>query len=112
MRGSAGWRRAASRLMGPARIAALAALATMTVALPPAVATAASFPASVYSNITAFDTCDGTPDTISRSLETLAQSGLAYLGYGAGAYATTAFTRARVPPGLTGSGGADQSDRL
>ncbi|HXR27344.1 MAG TPA: hypothetical protein VN771_05730 [Candidatus Baltobacteraceae bacterium] len=57
---------------------------------------AATYPASDYSNVTAFDTCDGTPDTISHSLEALAQSGLGYLGYTSGEYATTGFTRARV----------------
>jgi len=62
----------------------------------PAAVQATTYPASDYSNITAFDTCDGTPDTISRSLESLAQGGLSYLGYTSSAYSTTGFTRARV----------------
>jgi hypothetical protein len=62
----------------------------------PTAVLATTFPASDYSNVTAFDTCDGTPDTISRSLEALAQSGLSYLGYSSSEYTTTGFTRARV----------------
>jgi len=55
----------------------------------------ATYPASAYTNVTAFDTCDGTPDTISRSLKTLAQNGLAGLGYASSAFETTGFTKAR-----------------
>ncbi|HTS15511.1 MAG TPA: hypothetical protein VMH24_07570 [Candidatus Sulfotelmatobacter sp.] len=62
----------------------------------PAPVAATTFPASVYSNVTAFDSCDGTPDTISRSLEALAQGGLTYLGYTSAEYVTTGFTRSRV----------------
>ena len=94
----------------------MARLAVLVVALivgllgtTPAAALATTFPASDYSNVTAFDTCDGTPDTISRSLEALAQGGLSYLGYTSGQYTTTGFTRSLgTGPGqvrFTGDGG-------
>lgn len=79
-----------------ARVAAMVAVLIAGLATGPGNARATTFPASDYSNVTAFDTCDGTPDTISRSLESLAESGLSYLGYAAGEYTTTGFTRARV----------------
>src|ERR1700690_4393969 len=83
----------------PFAAAALASsLAAVVAALgmtPPA-ALADTFPASVYSNVTAFDTCDGTPDSISRSLEVLAQKGFTFLGYTSTAYITSGFTRGRV----------------
>lgn len=86
------------RTSPPAARAVAAVLAVMVGLLGtgPAAVLATTFPASDYSNVTAFDTCDGTPDTISRSLEALAQSGLNYLGYTSGEYVTTGFTRARV----------------
>jgi hypothetical protein len=56
---------------------------------------AAAYPASVYTNVTAFNTCDGTPDTISRSLKTLAQNGLLGLGYASSAFETSGFTKAQ-----------------
>jgi hypothetical protein len=80
-----------------ARVMAMVAALFVSLVTPgPSTVLGVTYPASDYSNVTAFDTCDGTPDTISRSLETLAQGGLSYLGYTSGEYTTTGFTRARV----------------
>ncbi len=72
-------------------------LAALSLALAAAAGpvSAATYPASVYTNVTAFNTCDGTPDTISRSLKTLAQSAFVYLGYASTAFETTGFTKSR-----------------
>ncbi|MGZ3586291.1 MAG: hypothetical protein ACXVAP_03475 [Candidatus Limnocylindrales bacterium] len=72
-------------------------LAALTVALAGSTgsARAATYPASVYTNVTAFDTCDGTPDTISHSLKVLAQNGFVALGYASAAYETSGFTKAQ-----------------
>jgi hypothetical protein len=88
-------RRRALPFAAPALASSLAVLVAV-LGLTPRTALATTFPASVYSNVTAFDTCDGTPDTISRSLEVLAQNGLTYLGYSSTAYITTGFSRSRV----------------
>lgn len=52
--------------------------------------------ASVYSNLTAFNTCDGTPSTIPTDLRLLARSGYAFLGYETTSHTTTAFTTNKV----------------
>jgi hypothetical protein len=58
--------------------------------------TRAAYQGSVYSNITAFDTCDGTSDTISAELRSIARDAYRYFGYSTTAFVRGDFTRAKV----------------
>ncbi|MGH2407107.1 MAG: hypothetical protein ACRDF7_03365 [Candidatus Limnocylindrales bacterium] len=79
------------RLLSP-----LAALAlVLTVAAGPAHAVD-YYPASVYSNITAFNVCVGYTDTAPAVLRDMARDGFAFLGYATTAYSGKSFTKAAV----------------
>ena len=54
------------------------------------------YPASVYSNVTAFSVCDGSPDTASVDVRDMARDGLAFLGYATSAYTGKSFTKTAV----------------
>jgi hypothetical protein len=56
----------------------------------------ADYQASVYSNITAFDACDGTDDTISADLKAIARDAYRYLGYTTATFTVDTFTKAKV----------------
>lgn len=56
----------------------------------------ADYQASVYSNITAFDTCDGTTDTISADLKAIARDAYRYLGYTTSTFTVDTFTKSKV----------------
>ena len=56
----------------------------------------AAYQASVYSNKTAFTSCNGTWSTIPSSLRALAADGFAYLGYAPSTFEGAAFTKSRV----------------
>jgi hypothetical protein len=52
--------------------------------------------ASVYSNHTAFDVCDGSSSTIPNQLRLLARSGYSFLGYDTTSYTQAGFTKSKV----------------
>jgi len=79
--------------LGVAVLAVLLAAQLTAASASPVVAVTVT--GSVWSNVTAFSgACDGTYDTISSQLYTLAMNGLAYLTYARSGYTGTAFTRA------------------
>lgn len=55
-----------------------------------------AYQGSVYSNITAFDACDGTSDTISAELRSIARDAYRYFGYSTTAFVREDFTRSKV----------------
>ncbi|HET7677447.1 MAG TPA: hypothetical protein VFK38_06305 [Candidatus Limnocylindrales bacterium] len=82
-----GWQ----RRLGPP----LLALLLLLTCLSPGTALAA-FQASVYSNKTAFDRCDGTPSDIPDRIRIAARDGFAFLGYAATSFTGTGFDKANV----------------
>ena len=56
----------------------------------------ADYQGSVYSNVTAFDVCDGTPDTISTDIRLLARDAFKTLGYKVTSFELSGFTKANV----------------
>ncbi|MFI5254425.1 MAG: hypothetical protein ACHQ15_03070 [Candidatus Limnocylindrales bacterium] len=76
----------------------LALLAALTVALTVAVGPAHAdyYPASVYSNITAFSPCVGMSSTISATLRDLTKDAFVSLGYSATAFGGKGFTKSTV----------------
>jgi hypothetical protein len=56
----------------------------------------ADYQASDYSNITAFDVCDGTSDTISADLKVIARDAYRYFGYATTTFGGDTFTKAKV----------------
>ena len=72
---------------------ALALVAVLVVGGAPA---GAAYQASVYSNKTAFTTCEGIWSTIPGKLKALALDGFRYLGYAPSSYEGSTFTKSRV----------------
>jgi len=56
----------------------------------------AEYQASDYANVTAFDVCDGTSDTISADLKVIARDAYRYFGYTTSTYAGDTFTKGKV----------------
>ena len=56
----------------------------------------AAYQASVYTNKTAFTTCEGSSSTIPTKLRALAANGFAYLGYAVSTYEGSTFSKSRV----------------
>lgn len=55
----------------------------------------AGYQGSVYSNITAFDICDGTPNTTPEKMRKAATAAFAGLGFATGSFTRADFTRSR-----------------
>jgi len=70
----------------------LAGLAALVVAA----SAGAAYQGSVYSNRSAFSTCDGTGSTIPTRLRALAADGFAYLGYASSSFDGSGFSKSRV----------------